>query len=61
MVYDDGSNAPLIHQRTIARLTARLYPHYEAGTISSVPIPKMMVGEYNSRGDGPSNPGRNSV
>lgn len=48
MVYDDGSNAPLIHQHTIARLTAKLYPYYEAGTIPYVPIPEMMVGEYNS-------------
>lgn len=48
MVFDDGSNAPLLHQRTIARLTAKLYPHYEAGTIQYEPIPEMMVGEYNS-------------
>ena len=48
MVHDDGSNAPLIHQLTIARLTAKLYPYYEAGTIPYVPIPEMMVGEYNS-------------
>lgn len=48
MVFDDGSNAPLLHQRTIARLTAKLYPYYEAGTIRYEPIPEMMVGEYNS-------------
>ncbi len=56
MVLEDGSNAPLIHQRTIARLTAKLYPYYEAGTIRYEPIPEMMVGEYNSRYDGPPTP-----
>ncbi len=57
MILEDGSNAPLIHQRTIARLTAKLYPYYEAGIIRYEPIPEMMVGEYNSRYDGPPTPG----
>ena len=48
MVHDDGTNAPVMHQHTIARLTAKLYPYYEAGTIEYEPLPEMMVGEYNS-------------
>ncbi|WP_018618511.1 hypothetical protein [Spirosoma luteum] len=48
MIQDDGSNAPLIHQHTIARLTAKLYPYFEPGMIPFEPIPEMMVGEYNS-------------
>lgn len=45
---DDGANAPVIHQRVIARLTARLYPMYESGMIDYEPLPEMMVGEYSS-------------
>ncbi|GAB3990929.1 hypothetical protein GCM10028807_19360 [Spirosoma daeguense] len=45
---DDGANAPVIHQRVIARLTARLYPLYESGVIGYEPLPEMMVGEYSS-------------
>ncbi len=56
MVFDDGSNAPVLHQRTIARLTAGLYPLFRAGAISLEPLPEMMVGEYNSRYDGPPTP-----
>ncbi|WP_461103599.1 hypothetical protein [Spirosoma koreense] len=48
MVHDDGTNAPVIHQHTIARLTAKLYPFYESGAIAYEPLPEMMVGEYNS-------------
>ena len=48
MVFDDGSDALLLHQRTIARLTAKLYLYYEAGTSQYEPIPEMMFGEYNS-------------
>ena len=48
MVQDDGSNAPVLHQRVIARLTARLYPRYESGTMPYEPLPETMVGEYNS-------------
>ena len=48
VVYDMGVNAPIIHQRLIARLTARLYPLYEAGTIPFEPLPEMMLGEYSS-------------
>ena len=48
MVMDDGSNAPIYHQRNIARLTAGLYPLFSNGTISLEPLPETMVGEYNS-------------
>lgn len=48
IVHDDGTNAPIMHQHTIARLTAKLYPFYEEGTITYEPLPEMMVGEYNS-------------
>lgn len=48
LVMDDGANAPVIHQRIIARLTARLYPLFEAGAIAYEPLPEMMVGEYSS-------------
>jgi hypothetical protein len=48
LVRDDGANAPVIHQRIIARLTARLYPLYESGAIPYEPLPEMMVGEYHS-------------
>lgn len=48
-VNDDMSvNAPIIHQRIIARLTAKLYPLYQAGTIAYEPLPEMMLGEYSS-------------
>lgn len=45
---DDGTNAPRSHQRTIARLTAGLYPLYRLGQIAYEPLPETMVGEYNS-------------
>ncbi len=48
MVNDMGVNAPVIHQRIIARLTARLYPLFEAATISYEPLPEMMLGEYST-------------
>ena len=48
MVHDDSTNAPILHQHTIARLTAKLYPYYEVGTITYEPLPETMVGEYNS-------------
>lgn len=56
MAYDMGVNAPIIHQRVIARLTARLYPLYESGAIAYEPLPETMLGEYSSRCDGPSTP-----
>lgn len=48
MVNDMGVNAPVIHQRIIARLTAKLYPLYEAGAIRFEPLPEMMLGEYST-------------
>lgn len=48
MVFDDGSNAPLLHQRTIAQLTAGLYPLFRTGTIALEALPETMVGKYNS-------------
>ena len=49
VVNDEMSvNAPIIHQRKIARLTAKLYPLYEAGEIKYEPLPEMMLGEYAS-------------
>jgi Uma2 family endonuclease len=48
LVRDDGANAPVVHQRIIARLTARLYPLYESERIFYEPLPGMMVGEYSS-------------
>ena len=48
MVHDDGVNAPIIHQRIIARLTAGLYPLYTAKTIPYEPLPETMLGEYTS-------------
>lgn len=48
MVNDMGVNAPIIHQRTIARLTAKLYPLYEAGELRYEPLPEMMLGEYST-------------
>ncbi len=35
-------NAPFIHQRTIAQLTAGLYPLYRSGKIPLEPLPEMM-------------------
>ncbi|GAB3316570.1 hypothetical protein GCM10027299_07000 [Larkinella ripae] len=40
-----GVNAPFIHQRTIAQLTAGLYPLYKSGTIPFEPLPEMMLTE----------------
>ena len=48
LVMDDGANAPVIHQRIIARLTARLYSLFEAGVIAYEPLPEMTVGECSS-------------
>jgi len=48
MAYDMGVNAPIIHQRVIARLTAGLYPRYESGAIAYEPLPETMLGEYSS-------------
>ena len=45
---DMGVNAPIIHQRVIARLTAKLYPLYESGKITYEPLPETMLGEYSS-------------
>ena len=41
---DVSMNAPIIHQRVIARLTSRLYPLYEARVIAYEPLPEMMLG-----------------
>lgn len=48
VVNDMSVNAPIIHQRIIARLTAKLYPLYESGAIAYEPLPEMMLGEYSS-------------
>jgi hypothetical protein len=48
MVQDDGVNAPINHQRIIARLTAGLYPLYRAAIIPYEPLPETMLGEYTS-------------
>ncbi len=48
MANDMGVNAPIIHQRVIARLTAKLYPLYESGAITYEPLPETMLGEYSS-------------
>jgi hypothetical protein len=48
MVHDDGSNAPISHQRTIASLITGLTIEYRAGRITLEPLPEIMVGEYNS-------------
>jgi Uma2 family endonuclease len=45
---DMGVNAPIIHQRVIARLTAFLYPLFQQGVIQYEPLPKTMLGEYSS-------------
>lgn len=45
---DVSVNAPIIHQRIIARLTSKLYPLFEAGAIAYEPLPEMMLGEYSS-------------
>ncbi|MRS64247.1 hypothetical protein [Larkinella terrae] len=47
MVHEDemGVNAPFIHQRTIAQLTAGLYPLYKTGKIPFEPLPEMMLTE----------------
>ncbi len=46
-VYEDdmGTNAPVIHQRIIARLTAGLYPLYLSGRIPYEPLPEMILTE----------------
>ena len=48
VVFDMGANAPKYHQRTIAKLTAGLYPLFTAGAIAYEPLPETMVGEYSS-------------
>jgi Uma2 family endonuclease len=48
VVHDMGVNAPIIHQRVIARLTAFLYPLFEQGRIAYEPLPETMLGEYGS-------------
>jgi len=48
IVNDMSVNAPIIHQRIIARLTAKLYPLYESGKIAYEPLPETMLGEYSS-------------
>ena len=48
MAEDDGTNAPRSHQRTIAQLTAGLYPLFRTGAIALEALPETMVGEYNS-------------
>jgi hypothetical protein len=47
MAHEDemGVNAPFIHQRTIAQLTAGLYPLYRSGKIPYEPLPEMMLTE----------------
>jgi Uma2 family endonuclease len=48
LVHDDGVNAPVYHQRTIADLITGLKIEYRAGRIPYEPLPEMMVGEYSS-------------
>ena len=48
MVFDMGVNEPKYHQRTIAKLTAGLYPLFSTGVIAYEPLPETMVGEYSS-------------
>lgn len=48
VIHDDGTNAPAIHQRTIANLITDLTIEYRSGRIPFEPLPEMMVGEYNS-------------
>ena len=48
IVFDMGVNAPKYHQRTIAKLTAGLYPLFSTGVIAYEPLPETMVGEYSS-------------
>ncbi|GAA4410001.1 hypothetical protein GCM10023187_34120 [Nibrella viscosa] len=52
MAHEDemGTNAPFIHQRTIAALVAGLYPLYHHDkTIALEPFPEMMLDEgYNT-------------
>lgn len=48
IVHDDntGTNAPIVHQRIIARLTAELYPlYFREGVIPLEPLPETMLGE----------------
>ena len=40
-----GVNAPVVHQRIIAQLTAGLYPLYKAGAIPYEPLPETMLTE----------------
>jgi Uma2 family endonuclease len=51
LVSDDdmGTNAPVVHQRVIARLTAGLYPlYFPEGRIALEPLPETMLGEESS-------------
>lgn len=48
MVTDMGVNAPVYHQRAIARLVTGLTLEYRAGKQPYEPLPEMMVGEYSS-------------
>ena len=51
VVHDDdmGINAPIVHQRIIARLTAGLYPlYFREGVIQLEPLPETMLGEESS-------------
>ena len=48
VVHDDGTNAPAIHQRTIASLITGLTIEFRSGRIPFEPLPEMIVGEYNS-------------
>jgi hypothetical protein len=45
---DMGANAPVYHQRTIARLVTGLTIEYRADKQPYEPLPEMMVGEYSS-------------
>lgn len=46
---DMGTNAPIVHQRIIARLTAGLYPlYFREGLIQLEPLPETMLGEESS-------------
>ena len=55
-VFDDGTNAPMSHQRTIASLITGLTIEYRVGRIQYEPLPEIMVVEYNSRYNGPPTP-----
>lgn len=48
IAFDMDVDAPIYHQRTIARLTAGLYPLFRSGAIAFEPLPETMVGEYSS-------------